>query len=279
MADRAQRLHRLRHNVEHAPIFAPNLPGRAAQRPMLASAVLPAAPGRTPPGKTTAQRALWLLLSALLAASFMAGAWYLTRPGVLPIRSVRIEGEFAHVTRDELQQAIAQAARGGLFSVDVGAIRRAAQTLPWVHHVTVRRVWPDGLRVSVTEQHAAAIWNDRGLLNEEGEAFYPGHASLPALPRIEGPDGSERLLLGHLRAMQKMLHPLKLDLLRLSLDERRALSVRLSNDLELILGREEVYARLNRFTRMYALLARRGALQRVDLRYSNGLAARWARAD
>lgn len=271
MADRAHRLQRLRRNVEHAPIFA----GRVTPQP------LRAAPRTTPPvvlpDKVAARRVLWLPLSALLAASFMAGAWYLTHPGMLPIRSVRIEGEFAHVTRDELRQAIAQAARGGLFSVDVGAIRRAAQTLPWVHHVTVRRVWPDGLRVSVTEQRAVAIWNDDALLNSEGAPFKPDAASFPpALPQLSGPDGSERLLLGHQRAVQKILAPLKLDVTRLAMDERRALSAVLDGNLELILGRDEIYARVTRFTRMYALLAKRGEMRRADLRYSNGMAVRWA---
>ncbi len=291
MADHAQRMQRLRRSVEHTPIFS-----APAQQPLRVSAAPPRAAanrsavltgdmqgrtrvaGGTTPGatKVTARRALWLLLSALLAASLMAGAWLLTRPGTLPISSVRIEGEFAHVTRDELQQAIAAAARGGLFNVDVTAIRRAAQTLPWVHHVTVRRVWPDGLRVSVTEQRAAAIWNDQGLLNDAGEPFYPVPASLPALPQLSGPDGSERLLLGHWRALQKILAPLKLDVTRLSMDERRALIATLGDNMELILGRDEIYARVTRFTRMYTTLARRGAMRRADLRYSNGLAVRWA---
>ncbi len=273
MADRAQRMQRLRRSVEHTPIFS-------------ARASWPAEPVNEKL-KIKSEKFLtvhsslftafpWLLLSTLLAASLMAGAWLLTRPGALPIHSVRIEGEFAHVTRDELQQAIAAAARGGLFNVDVTAIRRAAQTLPWVHHVTVRRVWPDGLRVSVTEQRAAAIWNDQGLLNDAGEPFYPVPASLPALPQLSGPDGSERLLLGHWRAMQKILAPLKLDVTRLAMDERRALIATLGDNMELILGRDEIYARVTRFTRMYTPLANHGAMRRADLRYSNGLAVRWA---
>lgn len=268
------RLHRLRREMEHAPIFTPNRSGRAAPLPRAA-----ANRSISAPANASTRRALWLALCALFAASLATGVWLLTRPGALPIRSVRIEGEFAHVTRDELQQTIAQAAQGGLLSVDVGAIRRAAQTLPWVHHVTVRRVWPDGLRVSVTEQRAAAIWNTHGLLNEDGVAFYPKQANRPALAQLNGPDGSERLLLGHLRAVQKMLHPLKLDVTRLTMDERRALNATLSSGTELILGRDEIYARVTRFTRMYPLLARRGAMRHADLRYSNGLAVRWADTD
>jgi cell division protein FtsQ len=265
-------MQRLRRNAEHAPIFTPALPGRGAAPPLRISAARPV----TPVTGASTRRALRLVFSVLLAASLATGAWLLTRPGALPIRSVRIEGEFARVTRDELQQAIAEAASGDLFSVDMGAIQRAALALPWVHHVTVRRVWPDGLRVSVTEQRAAAIWNTRGLLNEDGVAFYPDQASLPALAELTGPPGSERLLLGHLRAVQKMLAPLKLEVTRLTLDERRALSAALDNGTELILGRDEIYARVTRFTRMYPLLAGRGAMQRADLRYSNGLAVRWA---
>ncbi|MFP5344411.1 MAG: cell division protein FtsQ/DivIB [Gammaproteobacteria bacterium] len=272
MADRAQRLHRLRREMEHAPIFASNHSTRAAPPPRAA-----ANRNVSAPANTAIRSALPLVLCALLAASLATGLWLLIRPGALPIRSVRIEGVFAHVTRDELQQAIAGAAQGGLFSIDVGAIRRAAQTLPWVHHVTVRRVWPDGLRVSVTEQRAAAKWNGDALLNSEGVPFKPAAASFPpALPLIEGPNGSERLLLGHQRAMQKMLAPLKLEVTRITMDERRALSAVLSNGTELILGRDEIYPRVTRFTRMYPLLARRGAMQRADLRYSNGLAVRWA---
>lgn len=223
-----------------------------------------------------------ILLALVLIGATAWGALLVRDPTTLPIKSVRVEGTFTHITSEALQQAIAHAATGGFLYVDVGDIRRAAQRLPWVKDISVRRVWPDTLRVTVTEQTAVARWGDQGLLNAEGTVFAPHQSSYPAgLPELQGPPGTQTAMLGQYHAMSQTLAPHRLRITHLELDARRAWRVKLSNGIELMLGRTDSYARLQRFARVYNNLlsapagTQSGVIDRIDLRYSNGLAVHW----
>ncbi|MDA1107543.1 MAG: FtsQ-type POTRA domain-containing protein, partial [Proteobacteria bacterium] len=251
----------------------------------------------TPPQPRRRSRLRVLLLGAggvLLAALAGVLVMKLLDPATLPIKAVRIEGRFTHVTAAELQQRLAGVAAGNFLSVNVEAIRHAAQTLPWVRTVTVRRVWPDTVRVEVTEQLAIARWGETGadsgavsgavsgvvqgtgLLNNSGALFTPERTSFPdGLPEIRGPRGAHSALLGHYYAMNQALLPLKLRVTRLTQDDRRAFHLLLDNGTELALGRADSYTRLMRFVRAWPTLQARGLpVVAVDLRYSNGLAVR-----
>lgn len=217
-------------------------------------------------------------VSVLLLAGLLAwGIVILRDPHTLPLKSVSVGGAFTKVSSTTLQQAIADVASGGFLYVDVDRIRAAAQRVPWVHRVNVRRVWPDTLRVSITEQTAVARWSDLGLLNSAGEIFAAQPASYPAgLPELRGPQGTQTTVLAQYRLMSTALAPLNLHVARLELDARRTWHMRLDNGIELMLGRSENYARLLRFVRVYrsVLAAQAANIARVDLRYSNGLAVR-----
>ncbi|MDO9372734.1 MAG: FtsQ-type POTRA domain-containing protein [Gammaproteobacteria bacterium] len=261
----------------HEPTLSPPAPETATPRR--------AAP--LPPRRRSRLRVLLLGAGGVLLAA-LAGALVmkLLDPATLPIKSVRIEGRFTHVTAAELQQKLAGVAAGNFLSVNVEAIRHAAQTLPWVRTVTVRRVWPDTVRVEVTEQLAIAHWSETGavngtapgtsLLNNSGALFTPERASFPnGLPEIRGPRGAHSALLAHYYAMNQALLPLKLRVTRLTQDERRAFHLQLDNGTELALGRADSYARLMRFVRAWpALQAREAQVALIDLRYSNGFAVR-----
>ncbi len=205
----------------------------------------------------------------------------LTDPRFMPVSAVRVDGEFRHQTRAQLHAAIFGHAAGGFFSVDVDAVRRAALGLPWVASASVRRVWPDALHVAVTEHQPLARWGTHALLNEHGRVFAPAVESFPPdLPLLIGSAGLETALLAHMAKINSALQPLRQQVQRLTLDERRALSVTLNNSVQLLLGREDIDARLQRYVQAYpvALAPRVAQLAAVDLRYTNGFAARWAPA-
>ena len=57
------------------------------------------------------------------------------------------------------------------FTVDLKAVRDAAETVPWVQYAAVRRVWPDALMIDVTVYEAAAVYEDGRLVSGEGQLF------------------------------------------------------------------------------------------------------------
>lgn len=223
----------------------------------------------------------WATASVLLTAvgvALFAGIDWLKDPRSLPLQVVRIEGDFVHLDRHELELVVADQVRGGFFTVDVEAVRTAIRALPWVDEAAVRRVWPDTLRIWVAEQVPLARWGREGVVNVRGEAFLPSADEMPAgLPLLVGPEGTEREMAERYLALQRKLAPLELQLVELRQDARGAWRTELKNGTVLELGSRDVEARFNRFLRLYPRLKAvgRGEPVQVDLRYTNGLVVHW----
>lgn len=216
-------------------------------------------------------------LAALGTALFAVD--YVLRAETFPVRDVSLEGEFRHVDERALAAAVVEAARGNFLLLDLDAVRQRAQTVPWVHEVTVRRRWPDGVHVRFTEQHLVAGWAAGGWVNARGEHVdLRGQAGPEGLPVLSGPAGHEAQLLEHYQRLDEILAPAGLRLARLTLTERHSWNMLLDNGLTLTLGREAPEAKVARFTRAwpYTLAMQAGRVRRVDLRYTNGFAVEWS---
>ncbi|NIP73401.1 MAG: FtsQ-type POTRA domain-containing protein [Gammaproteobacteria bacterium] len=212
-----------------------------------------------------------------LAAGLAGAVWWLMEPSSLPLRSVQVEGSFRHLRSQELQQAVAAHAGGGFFTVDIEAIREAVLQRPWVDTVSVRRIWPDILRIRVTEHRPLARWGDDGLVSVDGVWFRPPRDELARhLPELHGPDGFQRQLVRRYREINGMLRVLGRHVTGLAVNERRAWRMVLDNGVEVRLGRRELESRLRRLVSVYPqVLARRAeGIAAVDLRYTNGFAVR-----
>ena len=222
----------------------------------------------------------WMLGMCLFAIMGAGGLWMFVKlqdPGLLPLRVVRVDGRVIHMERDRLEQSLGGLIRGNYFTMDVEALQRAAKRLPWVEHVTVRRVWPDTLRMWVQEKDPLARWGKSRLISARGIVFEPRPEEMPdGLPRLFGPEGTERKVAAGYQRMQHRLSVLGLGIERLSLNARQAWLVKLDNGLELHLGNQDTENRLQRFIRAYPRLIQdqAGKLTSIDLRYTNGLAAR-----
>lgn len=226
----------------------------------------------------------WLrpALAAAVAVAIVAAAAVITGklgdPGVLPIKTVRVEGRFDHVEEAQLQQVIAARIRGNFFNANVDEVRLAVQELPWVRSASVHRLWPGTLKITVVEQQPLARWHGgSGLVNQYGEVFTPEGAGPDGLPVFRGPDGASAAVSAAYREMVPTLAPLGLTITAVALNARRAWQVTLDNGIELVLGRKDRMLRLRRFARVYpgALAGTADEIAQVDLRYTNGFAVRW----
>jgi len=220
--------------------------------------------------------------SILFTAFIVWSVYFLLDPGTLPIRQVRIEGEFSNLSAGKLHELVSSSIQGNFFHLDVAAVRNALLADPWVHDVTVQRVWPDSIRVYVTEQVAVAYWREAGLLNKAGQYFAPARNTFPEnLPLLEGPEGMQALVLDKYFFLERLLQTrgMSLDLLRL--DERRAWMFRLRGGLQVVLGRENFEERTARFVNIVAdgLGPRLSGAGKIDMRYPNGYAVQWKQGE
>ena len=224
----------------------------------------------------------WTLALSLFLVTAGAAIWGLGRladPNTLPMRIVRIDGDFRYLDRKALERAVIPSVRGGFFTVNVTAVRREALKLAWVDQVRVRRVWPDTLRISIIEQVPLARWGKNRLLNSRGEVFQPEDGVLPGgLPVLWGQVEAVSVVAAGYLGLQEVYDQRGLRIASLHRDARGSWRLSLVDGPLVKLGTEGAEQRLTRFMRLYpSLLARgTGALKQIDLRYANGFAARWA---
>ena len=241
-------------------------------------------------------------LIILLISVALWGFHELMDPAVLPIRSVKITGDFSNVDRGSLQKIVTSYTGKGFLGADVSGLKESLQKLPWVYTVSISRVWPDTLQINVTEQMPAAKWGDKALLNSVGELFDPGIVQVPDLPQLQGPFGEQNLVYHNFREMSDLIATLGLKIKWLELAARHAWRLQLSNGLIVILGRDDPLARLNQFVKIFPQLLgeqvnadnslannnsndnqvshqsnnqNNRVADYVDLRYEHGIAVHW----
>jgi cell division protein FtsQ len=230
---------------------------------------------------TMHRRMRWL--AALLAAVALigTGVWgsaKLLNPNTLPIRSIQIEGGFRHLSAKNLQRVVAPHVSGGFFTIDIQSVQNALLKRPWVDSVSVRRVWPDTLRIRVTEHVPFARWGKDGFVDAHGNWFAaPQEASAMKLPEFVGPKGFQSMLTKRYQEINRALEPIGRRVSELHVTDRRAWQLVLDNGLVLRLGRQDIDTRLRRFVRAYPTVVaqRLDQMAGVDLRYTNGFAVRW----
>lgn len=226
----------------------------------------------------------WLATILLAGLAGLVALWL--RSGLIgadqwPIRWLDVEGELKRTSASQIRAAVASEATRGFFAVDLSDVRERVEQLPWIARAGVSRHWPDALHIQVVEHRPVARWNEDGLFSDRGEVFrVSGSETMQGLARLSGPETHRQEVLDNWQRMRRELGQVGLDIEQLSVDERGAWELVLDNDITLVLGREQVDERLARFVAVQPALAADGRrARRVDMRYTNGLAVRWADAE
>lgn len=195
-----------------------------------------------------------------------------------PIRWLEVDGVFHRVSAERVRIKVSPLVTGSFFTVDLKAVQAHTAQLPWVADVTVRKRWPDTIKVIVTEYTPVAHWTGGRLVSPTGRAFIvPAAEEMQGLPWLEGPEGTVRKVFEAWRQFNNELFPVGLEIDRIRLDRRGSWQLALSNGTTIRIGREEALPRLRRLVASWPELVRLKEMAPVDvdLRYSNGFAVRW----
>lgn len=165
----------------------------------------------------------------------------------------------------------------GFFTLDMNLVEEQLIGLPWIKSVQLRKVWPDTLQVMVVEHEPLAYWGDTGLVSQEGKVFYPKTLPQTDWARLEGPDNMAQDLTELLQLYQEQLLQKNMMIEKVQLSPRGAITLALKDGLQVKLGNVHVEARIERFLQYIdnVKAQKENALAYVDLRYQNGMAARW----
>ena len=190
---------------------------------------------------------------------------------VFALRAVQLSAAPQRVDAEQIAAVVRNELRGNFFTVNLEETQQAFEKLPWVRTVSVRRLFPWRLEVSLEEHEALANWNGVGLVNTYGEVFKA--VTNRILPSFIGQPDTSGEVTQMYAAFSSQLAPLEQQILQISLSPRHAWQLRLSNGMLLQLGREQAQQRLARFVAARRQMTDdRGAVAYVDLRYRNGFA-------
>lgn len=198
----------------------------------------------------------------------------------LPVRSissVRIVGNLRWVSRLELTRAIAGRVRGGFFGVDVDAVRDSALAVAWVRDVSVRRVWPGELHLTVLEDRPVARWAGGGFLSDRDVLLPPRQKiEVHGLPVLSGPHQAIPRLREGLHEFGSILDGIGGGIERLERSATGNWTLGFADGVRLVF-RDGQERQVRRFASVYpaALEGRKKSIDRIDLRYPNGFAVRW----
>jgi cell division protein FtsQ len=219
---------------------------------------------------------------ALVAGAGLAAAvlLWLVRLPAFELREVIVTTPLTRANPAQLEAAIRDELAGTFFTVNLDRARSALAQVPWVRRVTLARRWPRRLEVAVEEHAPLARWNADSLVNTQGEVFVADYGG--ELPAFEGGEGRAAEVTARYAEWSAALAPLSLTLAQVRVSARggwRLSATGPGGALDIELGRDAPGERLARLVaawpRTIGALARAGTrVDRVDLRYRNGFAAR-----
>lgn len=226
----------------------------------------------------TRQPSLWLNRLLILfgaAVVLAAGTRAFIAVQSLPVQRISVTGALEHTQAQAVQDIVQPGLAGGFLNADLQQIRRELEGLPWIYEATVRRRWPAALEIHVVEETPIARWGESGFLNHQGGVFHSSKSGdWDSLPLLTGPEGSAPSLMTKYQRLAELLAPLNLSVEQLAVDDRGQMEAVLAGGVQLVLGGDEFLVRMRRFIRIYSseLAARQNEIERVDLRYENGMA-------
>lgn len=195
-----------------------------------------------------------------------------------PLSKLILQGDLEYVSEPDIQFALSRIESLGTFmSQDVDEIQGTITDLPWVAQASIRKQWPDLIKIYLVEHDAEAIWNGNSLLNVNGDVFNADVADLKEdRVKLYGPEGSNKDVLSTWKLVNPQLAPLGLKISSLVLNDRRAWQMILDNGIRLELGKESLDERVARFISLYHRLGGKNQkISYIDLRYDTGAAVGW----
>lgn len=225
--------------------------------------------------------------AACVVSLGLAVRWALAQP-VFAMSKIVVEGDTAHHNALTLKANVGGRISGNFFTIDLAQARSVFESVPWVRKATVRREFPNRLRVTLEEHRSSGFWgleSESRMVNSLGEVFEAnaGDAEAEELPRLVGMDGASKDVLAMYRQLSKALQSVDVAIEQLELSARNGWRMQLDSGTQMELGRgspAEVIARLEKLlaTQKQVLNSyqRTGwdRVESVDLRHGGGYAIR-----
>lgn len=203
-----------------------------------------------------------------------------TNTKTLPINALVLTGAHEDVSNESIMNVLlAQKSKLNFFTLDINEIQVELENLAWIYSVSIRKEWPDTIKIHVVEQSIVATWNDEALLNRFGEIIdVPPSETKKQFVSLSGENEHAQLTLDLYNKLYQLIKVSKFKVVSLLNDERNSTEIRLKNGILLKLGKEQKLDRIQRFLAVFPLIERGYNIETisyVDLRYDTGVSIGW----
>jgi cell division protein FtsQ len=230
---------------------------------------------------TFIRRVVWVLVACSLGAGLYWGWWTLRQPTTYPIRQVHFIGTYTHVTPTALKAAALPFVSRGFFALDLGALWRQIEDMPWLYRAEIYRYWPATVSIRFQEQRAVARWGAYAVLNRQGELFTPNPETIPQqLPKFVADKKLAKSMWQGYQVYQKIVQKENFHISEVHVSAGGTWTLVLRCGLIVKLGWENQAKRLQHFMESCrgVFKSKLHAVESVDLRYPSGMAVKWRSA-
>ena len=229
-------------------------------------------------------RALLMTVASILSVFTLAllAADQLFHPDAFVIKELKIKGKFRYLQPAQVDSVLREQDLGNFFSVELDHLKAKVEGLEWVQSADVRRQWPNSLTVSIIEHQPSMRWGDDKWISTSGSIIaLPANITNAKVIILNGDEAQSKRILLQAARWQKDFAVDGIELRKMKLSNSQAWTLSLyysglDSEFELLLGSDDVVARLGRFKVLFNEQLRFSdrTLMRVDARYPDGLAVK-----
>jgi cell division protein FtsQ len=221
-----------------------------------------------------------MTLIYVLQDSYVKLTTWLTDEQSLPLTSLVLTGNLQHITTNDVRSVLnEQKERLNFFTVEIAQIQKQLEKMPWVYSVSIRKHWPDTLKIHIVEQSIIAIWNDHALLNRVGDIIETSPDDVTEhYVSLYGQNALSKEVLLTYSKINQLLKVNEFAIASLSNDQRNSSDIILDTGISLRLGQEQKLDRIQRFLSVFPMIEQQydiTTIDYLDLRYDTGLAIGW----
>lgn len=203
------------------------------------------------------------------------------------LNNIIIKGDVTRNDAISIRNQINLNTFGNFYNIDLIKTKKTFESISWVNHAIVRRVFPNQILVKVSEYNATAIWGnseDLKLVDDRGVLFEANadEREYEKMPQFIGPDNQSKLMLEVYKSLITIFEPLQYTLKTLELNARGSWIAVLDNGAHIELGRGNalnVKERASKFAESIESILKKVNkkmldIQYIDLRHGDGYAMR-----
>ncbi len=194
-----------------------------------------------------------------------------------PVAKILLGGEMVYADPKEVYSRFDGLEKLDFFRLDLRQIKERVESVPWVHAVVIEKIWPQTLRIKITEHAPVSRWGEGKLLARNGIIYDSGSFGSEVLPVFLAMDGRQEFMLSVYERLSARLSQCGMRVQGLEEDGYGSLSLLLANGVLVSFGHYAPEKKMQRFLSVCAFAPKAlfAHSARMDFRHSHGFAVSW----